>query len=151
MFSTAAWVLDQEYKALKWLRGHPGTSGGKTWSQLTTPEQVFMTGAGTSWVVAHGYVAFQPYARIFGYAADLDLKVREAKLAARNPSGFSIIRGKLFPRFAKKQTTKLAMMKLGSRAIPYLGWGLLAYDLWNLGKWIGSKTDNPIEYFLPTS
>lgn len=46
----------------------------------------------------------------------------------------------VFARSARKRMFLKGAAKLGTRFIPYVGWGLLAYDLWNVGKWIGHKT-----------
>ena len=48
-----------------------------------------------------------------------------------------------FPKhraYALRGGARWAAMKVGSRAIPYLGWALFALDAWSVGKWIGEKT-----------
>ena len=48
----------------------------------------------------------------------------------------------LYPRvgaFAQKGGWRFAATKVGSRFIPYVGWALLAYDLYKVGKWVGRK------------
>ncbi len=144
MFSTAAWVLDQEYKAFNWL------VTGKPKQKFSPGEQLFLGAAASGWVAGHGYIAAQPYLRISHFANEMDLFVRTSNVRNRVPIGFTRGNAGWVARFAPRAGKMLVTRGL-TRAIPYIGWGLLAYDLWNLGKWIGSKTDDPIEYFLPTS
>ncbi len=132
MFSTAAWVLDQEYKAYKWLvRGFPK-------DDLSVVEQVFAGATITGWVGVHGYIASQPYARLWELSGDLDMIIREANMRHHAPFSFSPSAKGWVPRFAPK-AGKMLVTKGLSRAVPYVGWALLGYDLWNFGKWIGSK------------
>ncbi len=45
-----------------------------------------------------------------------------------------------FTHSAGKRLILKGGAKLGARAIPYLGWALLAVDAWMVGKWIGEQT-----------
>ena len=134
---TAAWALEQEYKAYRWLIGESYT--GKSWSELKPHEQLFASTAGTAWLGVHGFIASQPYVRIFQIGSNLDTFVREAALRHREPIGFRLTPKGFMPKFAPR-AGKMLVTKGLSRFIPVVGWSLLAYDLWNVGKWIGEKT-----------
>lgn len=43
-------------------------------------------------------------------------------------------------KVGRRRIARVAIGKIGSRFIPYVGWALLVVDLWALGKWIGEKT-----------
>ncbi len=48
---------------------------------------------------------------------------------------------KLVGRKAAQRVTYVAILggRIGARAVPYLGWGLLAYDTVRLGRWAINK------------
>jgi len=41
---------------------------------------------------------------------------------------------------SKRAGRRLLVAKIGARFIPYVGWGLLAYDAYLVGKWVHGKT-----------
>ncbi len=41
---------------------------------------------------------------------------------------------------AQPSAWRFAAAKVGSRFIPYVGWALLAYDVYSVGKWVHGKT-----------
>jgi len=129
MFSTALWVIHQEYRAADWLITGPPKS------DLSTAEKLFATTAGTLWYGAHGALAAQPYNRIAKAAGDLDMFVRISAL--NEPIGFSMSKGKVTAKFAKVGSKKLLAAKIGARFIPYAGWALFAYDMWKVGQYVG--------------
>ncbi len=151
MIISALWVLEQEAKAFRWLR-QPGTfgedaPGGKDWSDMNSFEQLFLASAATGWAMGHFALAAQPYTRIFGYAAKEDLFLRELALHSPRslggkgiPAGFTFgLRG-FKPTWLSASVGRKATAKIASRFVPYLGWALLAIDLWHVGKWIGERT-----------
>ncbi len=148
-FRMAIWAMEQEQKALKWLRDDSSSGSPKRMSDLSPAEQVFVSTAGTGWVIAHSYVAAQPYAQMFGYAAKEDRFLRELALhSARSSGGMGVSLGFRWgvgiKGFQTKFMTATAGRKLAAKAasrfIPYAGWALLALDLWHVGKWIGEQT-----------
>ncbi len=142
MFSTALWLIDQEYRAVQWL------VTGSPKSDLSTAEKLFATTAGTVWLGAHGMIAAQPYNRIAKASGDLDMFVRRAVL--NEPIGFSMSKGKVTARFAKHSSKKMFAAKVGARFIPYAGWALFAYDMWKVGEWIGENF-NPVDTYRDNS
>lgn len=138
MFITAAWALEQEYKAYKWLTH--GTSGkGRSWTDLSPAEQLAFGTVATGWGAAHVAMGMMPYSQMGNVRGKLlDYQV-SSKLAARSPSGFSIKGGKITPKWVRPSTAARFGAKIGARAIPYVGWALLAADLYYTGKWIQSK------------
>ncbi len=147
-FRMAIWAMEQEHKAIKWFRDDSSTSP-KDWSDLSSGEQLFISTSGTGWVMAHSYVAAQPYAQMFGYAAREDRFLRDLALhSARSSGGMGVPLGFRWgvgiKGFQTKFLTATAGRKLAAKAasrfIPYAGWALLAFDLWHVGKWIGEQT-----------
>jgi hypothetical protein len=137
VFSTAAWIIEQEYNAWKWIRGD--ATGHRSYSDLNTGEKLFLQGSVMAWGSAHAYVAAQPYVKIMHVAGEADMFLRAAKL--NEPIGFSLSKGKVTARFAKHSAKKMLAAKIGARFIPYAGWALFAFDMWRLGKWIGKETN----------
>lgn len=138
MFITAAWALEQEYKAAKWFVEAGGLE--RSPGPMTRTEAFALGFGGTGLFMAHSAIAVQPYMQIARLAENLDIVVRQRSkkhmgirfLASGSGRGY-------IARFAPRAGRMLVTRGL-SRAVPYVGWALLAVDLWYLGKWIGEKT-----------
>lgn len=140
-FTMALWVLEQEKRALQWIwkaggMSRPGGSFQDT--PMSDAEVAIFSGVGLAAMFQTGAIGSLGYGTIAHAAGRSDDYLRIVKL--NEPVGFSISKGKVTARFAKRSSAKLFAAKAGSRFIPYLGWALLAYDLWHVGKWIGERT-----------
>ena len=132
MISSAIWVLEQEHKWAKrnfsWGDRRIGP-GDSAW---------LLAGIGFG-IVQTAAISIMPYYSIIQAAGHADDYV----WLRTQPKGFSMSSKGV--RAVGWSTSRRAMLKygaakVGSRFIPYAGWALLAYDLWNVGKWIGEKT-----------
>ena len=129
----AIWILEQEYKfAQKYLpeyfswgpRGIPTIERDPYW---------FLAGAAAA-AVQTAVITAMPYAgllRAHGFAADYVWMRTAPQHAIRGfkgitPYGWSV---------GRKAAFRLGAAKVAVRFIPYVGWGLLAYDLYTVGKW----------------
>ena len=137
MFITALWVLDQEYKVAKWLWHKGGMS--RPDRELTQTELLYVGMFGLIPAVAQtGAIGSLGYSTIASVGGRVDDFVRLSRL--NEPVGFSITpKGKLTARYAKHSALKMGAAKLGARFIPYLGWALLATDVYLSSKWIYDK------------
>ena len=111
---------------------------------------------GWSWAVAYAlttglapavFLGISPYHYIYHGASTLDLGWRTALraeggyLAHSTATSRWILGGS--DDVLKLRYGRLLAAKAGSRLIPYVGWSLLAYDLYNVGKWyLESDFDN---------
>ncbi len=141
MFITALWVLDQEYKAAKWIwhKGGMSRPGGSFQKKpMTDRELFFATYFGLLPAMAQtGAIGSLGYSTIASVGGRVDDFVRYSRL--NEPIGFSLSRGKITPKFAKHSAFKMGAAKLGARFIPYVGWALLATDIYLSGKWLYEK------------
>ncbi len=141
MFITALWVLEQEYKALKWIWDKGGMSrpgGSFQETPMTDFELVLASGALVYGGAQTGAIASLGYSGIARVGGQVDDFVRLTAL--NEPTGFRLTSKGYVPKFAKHSARKMFMAKAAARFVPYLGWGLLAVDLFMVGKWIGEKT-----------
>jgi hypothetical protein len=133
MIIHARWVLAQE---LKWLQGGSDRPLHEAWRDAPRSSQWLMFGAATLQTAVISGTPYYSMIKAHEYS-DYYMAVR------RQPAGFTVsskgIRA-LGWGSSRSAMLKLGAAKLGTRFIPYVGWGLLAYDLWSLGKWIGEKT-----------
>ncbi len=137
MFIGALWFLEQEQKVFDLFWRKAGLSVDKHPLDSHAGTAV-VSGAMVGAIAQTGYIGSMPYSKIMSVSGDLDTFVRRAAL--NEPIGFSVSKGNITARFAKHRAGRLLAAKIGARFIPYVGWGLLVYDLWNVGKWIGEKT-----------
>lgn len=136
MFITALWVLDQEYKAAKWIWHKGGMSRPDRPS--TERELFFATYFGLLPAMAQtGAIGMLGHSTIASAAGRADDFVRLSRL--NEPIGFSISKGRISSKFAKHSALKMGAAKLGARFIPYVGWALLATDVYLSGKWLYEK------------
>lgn len=136
MFITALWVLDQEYKVANWLWHKGGMS--RPDRELTQKELFFATSVGlipaAAQTAAIGSLGYSSLASVGGRIDDF---ARVGRL--NDPIGFSISKGRVSARYAKHGALKMGAAKLGARFIPYVGWALLATDVYLSGKWLYEK------------
>ena len=131
MISHSLWYLDQWHRS-KW--GWNFTRDLMLAHDDTPFAAPAIVGHGVfTGIVAPTTIAASPYAFIQkgSIAAASSVSHQAENLAWSRAMGY---------RVGKRQVAKFALTKVASRFVPYVGWGLLAYDLWNLGKWIGHKT-----------
>ncbi len=124
MISGAVWYLD------KWSKHKYG--GQATWA-MTAPgsnrEYDMMPAALIYGLFTAGipavHIAAMPYAKIADLSYDL------AEYASRTDS---IWRSQI-PKFFTRKGMLRVGAKIGARALPVVGWALLAYDVYNVSKW----------------
>lgn len=136
MFRAATWVVDQEVKALEWMGiSFKGKPEAAIWFGLIQ----------LPYLVAIG---MQPYHYLYQAhgAASWAVKdiaySRAAAAAGYNPKYKTMTFWNYAPKtlkFGKRGGVRLIALKVGSRFIPYVGWALLAYDLYGVGKWAHGK------------
>jgi len=134
MIIHARWVLEQE---LKWLQKNSDRSLADSWRDAPRSSQWFMFGTAALQTAVIGGTPYVGMIKAMEYS-DYYISIR------RQPRGFTVsskgIRA-LGWSTSRRSMLKLAAAKIGSRFIPYVGWGLLAYDLWSVGKWIGHNLE----------
>lgn len=137
MFRMAAWVVDQEVKAMEWMgidfKGKPEAA---IWFGLIS----------APYLVAIG---MQPYHGIYNLHAGMSWAVKDiawSKEVARTGAlGGKYNTYTLYNyapkmlKFGKRGGLRLVALKVGARFIPYVGWALLAYDAYSVGKWAHGK------------
>ncbi len=134
MLISAIWLLEAEYK---W---------GKKHFSYTDPNPDYMSGYEAATVltliaggtVQSAMVTMMPY---YGLSKAHDA----AQLAARDTMWTRTVRRtrSFYPlnRILRQPSAwRFAAAKIGSRFIPYVGWALLAYDAYSVGKWVHGKT-----------
>jgi len=140
MLILATWVIDQEIKAAKW--------AGISVAEERELELLLWLGLiQAPYLVA---ASITPYYQIAKLHAGTKWAVRDTlwTKAVKRTGAFG---GKYntytlfnyYPKigaFAQRGGWRFLATRVGARFIPVLGWGLLAYDLWHVGKWIGEKT-----------
>ncbi len=143
MLSTALWILEQEYKFVKnhFTYIDPNPDKIDYWELGTAA--ALITGA----TLQTSVFTYQPYYRIWQASAALDWAVRDTtwtrlvkKTGAFGGKYNTYTLHNFYPRlgaFAQRGGWRFAATKIGSRAVPVLGWALLTYDLWKVGKWLG--------------
>ena len=142
MIIAALWLLDKEWAAVDYIA-----------AEDAHPADVlalkFVAGAATAPI--WGGLAMMPYWKIHQQSARLAWAVEDVRHTRKMTARYGRVGAKFrtltywnwFPKhraFAMRGGIRWGATKVGSRFIPYVGWALLAYDLWNVGKWIGEKT-----------
>ncbi len=142
MIYLAARMLDLEFQAVEYIAAE----------EATYLDKMMLKGAlalGTApiWIG----VGVSPYFTLHQQAARMGWAVDDVRHTRRITAKYGRLAGKFrtmthwnwFPKhrsFAMRGGLRWTATKVGARFIPYLGWALLAYDLWSVGKWIGGKT-----------
>jgi len=137
MIRPAIWVLEQEYEFAKkhfsWGPGGPMAKPLKLVPLIImgiTQTAVISGMPYASLIKAHGFVEdyvwmrTAPQHRIRGFRAGPGVP------KGIHPYGWSV---------SRKAAFRLGAAKVAARFIPYVGWGLLAYDLYTVGKWAHGK------------
>ena len=139
MIWAAIWYLD------KWANSPYG--GGVAWS-MTKPgssgEYEMMPGALVYTLATAAlpavHIAGTPYGAISKVASRLDEYVYNTSTTGKM-SSFSFTK----KRFVYSNRWLLRSgAKVGSRLVPGLGWGLLAYDLYTVGRWYMQDEVDPL-------
>jgi len=138
MLRSAIWLLEQEYRF------------GKKQFTYTDPNPDEISGyEGMAFTILFAGAALQtsavsmvPYYSLYQAHAAMSWAVSDIAYSKANRGA---LRGAhtFYPRtlaFARRGGLRFVATKVGSRFIPIVGWALLAYDLWSVGKWIGEKT-----------
>jgi len=136
MIRPAIWVLEQEYEFAK---------KHFSWGPKGPPENpaylfpLFVVGAVQTAVIsgmpyaglirAHGFVEDYVWMRTAAQHRIRGFRVGPGVKGVR-PHGWSV---------SRKAAFRLGAAKVAARFIPYVGWGLLAYDLYTVGKWAHGK------------
>ena len=137
MFVTALWILEQERKFAHWVwrKGGMSRPGGSFQETPATDEEFYfgsflLMAAG----IQTGAITTLGYSSVLSAVGRVDDYLIRSKL--NEPVGFSLSKGKITPKFAKFSSRRLLAAKVASRFIPYVGWALLASDVYLSGKWI---------------
>ena len=142
MMIAALWLLDKEWSAASWMAAEDARPVDVLAFQAVLTGMTAPIWAGVA--VSPYYNLYQLQARSSWAVADVThTKAVRAKYGRAGAKFRTLTHWDYFPatrRFAARGGWRFAATKVGSRFIPYVGWALFAYDLWNVGKWIGEKT-----------
>ncbi len=146
MIYLAARILDLEFQAIDHLVGYSASPDARS-SDIAALKLVAAASTSPIWIgvgVSPYYTLYQQSARMKWAVDDVrhtrKMKARYGRLGAKFRT---LTHWNYFPKhraFAMRGGLRWGAIKVGSRFIPYVGWALLAADLWSLGKWIGEKT-----------
>ena len=138
MIRHAFWLLEQESRALERNTGRPFS---ETWRDIPISSKWVMAGLGIGQSAVVSSLPYVGLIRAGGFAEDY--------VWARTAPQWAIKEFRFGPGIkgvqaigwstSRRSMMKLAAMKVASRFIPYVGWGLLAYDLYSVGKWAHGK------------
>jgi hypothetical protein len=135
--SMALWVLRQEYKAASWFFDY-NDPDPEHLSEEEAMAFVFIAGGAA---VQSAPLAMTPYYSIYRVSSSMQWVVDDLAYSAANRGAVMGVHN-YSPRmlaFAKRSIGRRLAVKVGARFVPVLGWGLLVYDSWTVGKWIGEK------------
>jgi len=137
MIKHSIWVLEQEYRFAKeqfdWGEGGRPTLEDDPW---------WIFAGITAAAVQTSAISALPYYGIIQLSGRMDDYVFYHTIDRAVPIAFRFGAGiKGFqPVFRSAARRGLLLgARVGSRAIPYVGWALLAYDLYSVGKWAHDK------------
>jgi len=142
MLYLAARMLDLEFQAIDYIAAEDADP-----FDVLSLKYVAALSTSPIWIG----VAVSPYYNIHQQAARLSWAVDDVRHTRKVRAKYGRLGAKFrtmgywnyFPKhrsFAMRGGWRWGAAKVGSRFIPYVGWALLAWDLWTLGKWIGEKT-----------
>ncbi len=142
MLYLAARMLDLEFQAVEYIAAEEATYLDKT-----LLKGALALGTAPIWIG----VGVSPYFTLHQQAARMRWAVDDVRHTRKMTAKYGRLGGKFrtlthwnwFPKhrsFAMRGGLRWTATKVGSRFIPYVGWALLAVDLWSMGKWIGEKT-----------
>ena len=129
MFRAAAWVIDQEMKAVEWLLLPEVDPKDKLYLQMAV-----VMSSSPVW----GSVAMTPYYSLNRAASAASWAVDDITGPVGKRTFYNYA-----PRtraFAARGGGRFLATRVGARFSPIVGWALFAYDMWSVGKWIGEKT-----------
>ncbi len=140
--SAAIWVLEHESAWVK-------RNFSRTDSDNDPSAFIALSTAG---MVQSALISSTPYYAIYSQASAFGWVADDLAYAKKYP-----LWSKVWPQtghwynhhpgllsWARKTAGRKLAVRIGARAIPYVGWALLIWDAWNVGKWIGEKT-NPFD------
>jgi len=136
MIRPAIWVLEQEYEYAKkyfsWGPGGPLAKPAATAALIVLGivQSAAISGMPyASLIQAHGFVEDYVWMRTAPQHRIKGFRIKSPGFKAV-PYGWSV---------SRKAAFRLGAAKVAARFIPYVGWGLLAYDLYTVGKWAHGK------------
>jgi len=142
MIILAAWLLEKEWQAVEWIAADDADPLDKL-----AMKGVLAVSTAPIWIgvgVSPYYTLSQQQARLSWAVDDVrHTRKMRAKYGRLGAKFRTFTHWNYFPKhrsFAMRGGLRWGATKVGSRFIPYVGWALLAYDLWSVGKWIGEKT-----------
>ena len=133
--TTAVWVLQQEYEFAKkhfsWGKGPPTIEKDPWWifggiAAAGGQSAIISMMPYAGLIRAHGFVDQYVWLRTAPQHALRGFRAGPGVPKGLHPFGWSV---------SKKAAFRLGAAKVAARFIPYVGWGLLAYDLYTVGKW----------------
>ena len=133
MIRPAIWVLEEEYKFIRkhfsW--GPTGAPDSPSWVFPLIAAAALQTSVisslGYSTIFrAYGFVEDYVWMRTAPQHAIKGFRAGPGVPKGIHPFGWSTSRKAMF---------RLGAAKVEARFIPYVGWGLFAYDLYSVGKW----------------
>ncbi len=147
MFRAAAWILEQESKAIHWIASDDAHPADVAMMQLVV---------GASTLPIWGGVAVSPYlqlaqlqGRLSWAAADVThTAAMRAKYGAVGAKFRTLTYWNYFPRtraFASRGGWRFAATRVGSKFLGPVGVALLMYDAWLVGIWIGEQLFGEME------
>jgi len=142
MIRAAIWLLEHQWNAVNYIAAEDAHPADVMALKLVTTAATAPIWAG---------VAVMPYWKMHQQSARMAWAVKDVAHTARIRARFGSTAAKFrtmtywnwFPKhraFAGRSAARFAITKVGARFIPYVGWGLLAYDLYSVGKWVHGKT-----------
>ena len=127
MIHHAIWVAEQQ---LAWSKRNfkPTKDNEGVWHITTSP----------FYLIPFAAISSAPYAMIATTSSNLAWQVETNAMQVQLARSYGI------RRIGARSALKFGLTKVASRAVPGLGYALLAVDMWHVGKWIGEKT-NPFD------
>ncbi len=135
MLISAIWLLEAEYKFVK--------KNTSDWPEFEGNEYEYMV-IGMGAAMQSSVVSMMPYAGINRLAGAAEQYAWMRTAPQHKIKGFRI----KSPGFkavpygwstSKAAGRRLLAARIGARFIPYVGWALLAYDVYSVGKWAHEK------------
>ncbi len=142
MFTVAGWIVRKEWQAVDWIAAEDADP-----LDVIAMKGVVALSTSPIWIG----VGVSPYWTMHQQAARMSWAVDDIRHTRKMKAKYGSLGAKFrtltywnyFPKhrtFAMRGGWRWAATKVGSRFIPYVGWALLAYDLYSVGKWVHGKT-----------